>query len=267
MKPGKTRSSWHLPGAKRCFRAARPCALLVLLLPLGCRSDGPKVEQNLMSPTSALERSAAVARCYAVVCPDVLDLTFANHPELSGPHPVGVDGRLDLEPLGQPRVEGQTTEEIARQLAVLAGVPVEEISVRVEEYHGQCLYVFGEVMGLQRAVPYQGQETVIDLLRRIGGITAGAAPQAVYVVRPHIADGSRPEVFHVDLEGIVLRGDQRTNLRLEPYDQVHVGVTRRAGWEKVVPPWLRPLYERLCGWFPGPQKQPEPDAKVPSRAQ
>src|SRR5262245_46532111 len=267
MKPGKARSFWYLPGARRWLRAVRRCALLAALLGAGCRSDAPKLEQNLMSSNAALQRSAAVARYYTVVCPDLLDLVIVHHSELSGPHPVGVDGRLDLEPLGQPRVEGLTTEEIALQLAQLAAMPVEDVSVRVGEYHGECLYVFGEVMGSQRAVPYQGQETVIDLLRRIGGITPGAAPQAVFVVRPHINDSSRPEVFHVDLKSIVLRNDQRTNLRLEPYDQIHVGVTRRAGWEKCVPPWLRPLYERLCGWLPGPDKLPEPDAKAPSRAQ
>ncbi|HYV37763.1 MAG TPA: hypothetical protein VE988_18910, partial [Gemmataceae bacterium] len=103
------------------------------------------------------------------------------------------------------------------------------------------IYVIGEVIGLQRAVPYHGQETVLDLLQRTGGITPGAEPEGVYVVRSHVGDAKRPEVFHVDLRAIVIDHDERTNLRLQPFDQVHVAATRRAGLQKIMPPWLRKL--------------------------
>jgi protein involved in polysaccharide export with SLBB domain len=218
----------------------------------GCCSNKATVEQNLMSCHGHYQPGAGVAESYVVVCPDVLDLVVANHPELSGLHPIGVDGRLDLEPLGRPRVEGQTVHEIALELADLTGLPPSKVTVEVADYYGQCIYLFGEVMGSQRAVPYHGQETVLDLLQRTGGITSGAAPEEVYVVRTHVSDGQRPEVFHVDLEAIVLKHDDKTNLRLQPFDQVHVGATRRAGLQKCVPPWLRPCYQRVCGWLPMP---------------
>jgi len=203
-----------------------------------------------MSCHGLYKPGAGVAESYIVVCPDVLDLVIENHPELSGLHPIGVDGRLDLEPLGRPRVEGHTVLEVGQQLADLADVPASKVHVQVGDYHGQCIYLFGEVMGSQRAVAYQGQETVLDLLQRTGGITPEAAPEEVYVVRTHVSDGKRPEVFHVDLQAIVLKHDDKTNLRLQPYDQVHVGATRRAGVQKCVPPWLRPCFQCLCGWVP-----------------
>jgi protein involved in polysaccharide export with SLBB domain len=242
MKPGGAWSTWQTARAKRSLLAGLCCALALLA---GCRSTGA-VESLLMADPY---QPVGVAQHYAVTCPDVLDITFANHPELSGPHPVGVDGRIDLLPLGQPRVEGQTVDEIACRLAQLAGLPGPGVQVHVADYRAQCVYLFGEVMGSQRAVPYQGQETVLDLLRRTGGITSGAAPEEVYVVRTHVGDAQRPEVFHVDLRAIVLQQDEQTNLRLQPFDQVHVGATRRAGLEKCVPPWLRPCYERMCGWM------------------
>jgi len=227
---------------------------LAALFLAGCCSTDAKVSQNLMACHSHYQPGAGIAESYVVVCPDALDLRFDNHPELSGLHPIGVDGRLDLEPLARPRVEGQTVPEIAQQLAEVLEVPQSKVHVRVAEYHGQCIYLFGEVMGSQRAVPYQGQETVLDLLQRTGGITPGAAPEEVYVVRTHVGEGEgeRPEIFHVDLRAIVLKHDDRTNLRLQPFDQDHVGATRRAGLQKCVPPWLRPLYQELCGWLPLP---------------
>jgi protein involved in polysaccharide export with SLBB domain len=136
---------------------------------------------------------------------------------------------------------------MARVLAASLKLPPEAIRVRVVEFQSQQIYLFGEVIDLPRAVPYQGPETVLDLLQRVGGITPGAAPGDVQVVRTHISEGRPPEVFHVNLRAIVANQDQRTNVRLQPYDRVHVGQTRKACLEKCVPPWLRPAYQFLCG--------------------
>jgi protein involved in polysaccharide export with SLBB domain len=105
----------------------------------------------------------------------------------------------------------------------------------------------GQVVGLHRAVPYQGPETVLELLQRVGGVTPGAAPDDVYVVRSRLAEGRPPEVFRVNLRAVVLYHDARTNVRLEPFDQVFVGETRESCLKKCVPPVLRPVYDLVCG--------------------
>jgi protein involved in polysaccharide export with SLBB domain len=212
----------------------------------------PKVDRTLMAEKGSVTRNEGVAERYLIGCPDVLELVVAGQPEHSGRCVVGPDGRIDLGSLGRPRVEGRTTIQAAEGVARAAGLPPQYVAVRVVEFRSQVLYLFGEVNGLQRAVPYRGQETVMDLLQRTGGITPGAAPEDVYLVRSRVAEGKRPEVFHVDLRGIVMKGDHKTNLRLQPFDQIHVGATRRARLEKCVPPWLRPLFHALCGQFPTP---------------
>jgi hypothetical protein len=109
------------------------------------------------------------------------------------------------------------------------------------------LYLFGEAAGGERAVPYQGPETVLDLLQRVGGLASGAAVGNVQVMRSHVADGTSPELFQVDLAAIVLHGDQKTNVRLEPFDQIYIGQTKRSCLKTLVPPWLQALCERLTG--------------------
>lgn len=128
-----------------------------------------------------------------------------------------------------------------------AGVLPGGTSARVAEFNSQHLYLFGEVNGLQRVVPYRGPETILDLLQRAGGIAPGAALGQIRVVRPHVADGRPPEVFTVDLAAILLKHDQDTNVPLQPSDHVYVGESGKSRLAPCFPPWLRPLYEALSG--------------------
>jgi protein involved in polysaccharide export with SLBB domain len=202
-----------------------PPRLLALGLAMltGCASHCAQVDQALMANHAAPAHTQDVAEHYKVGCPDVLEIVVAGHPE------------------------GHGSGEIADQVARVAGLPRAAVQVHVAEYNSEQIYVFGEIKGQQRVVPYRGPETVSDLLQRLGGITPGAEPKDVYVVRANVAEGRRPEVHPIDLRAIVLRHDQRTNLKLEPCDQVFIGETGQSSYKKCIPPCLLPLYEALCG--------------------
>jgi protein involved in polysaccharide export with SLBB domain len=232
MEPGKGRSFWW--------------TVWIWFL-AGCAAQRSQVDRALSPARGPSAAAAGAVEPYAVHCPDVLQVTLADQPDLSGPRVIGADGRIDLGPLGRLRVEGQTPNEIVRRLAAQTGIAADRIHVDVTSFNSQQVYVFGQVRGLQRAVPYHGPETVLDLLQRLGGVTAGAAPHDVYVVRSHVTEGGSPEVFHINLRSIVLSSDPQTTLRLQPFDQVYVGESRQASLAKCVPPCLRPLYETICG--------------------
>jgi protein involved in polysaccharide export with SLBB domain len=221
------------------------------LLLSGCVFLHPPIDEALKSPNALVTSEAEVATSYRLACPDTVEISVDGRPASASPRQVGPDGRIDLGPLGKPRIEGSTVSEVSTTVGRLAGVPPERVSVRVTKFESQKVYVFGQVHGVQRAVPFRGQETVLDLLVRVGGITPGAEPEAVYVIRPHVATGGRPEIFSVDLRAIVMKHDLRTNVRLEPFDQVYIGESQRSCYEKCIPPFLRPLYETLCGMHRG----------------
>jgi protein involved in polysaccharide export with SLBB domain len=245
------------------FRRAAPAwvgpALLLVAL-TGCAGSRPHVDRALLADGGGGARNLGVAENYTIGCPDVLDVAVAGRPDLSGPRPVGPDGTIDLGPAGPVRVEGRTPPEAAARIAGQAHVPTAGVRVGVAQFNSQEVYLSGPGVGVPRAVPYRGQETVLDMLQRVGGVTPSAAPEDVYVVRSHVAEGERPEVFHIDLRGIVMKRDQHTNLRLQPFDQVHVGETRQGRLDKVLPPWLRPLYQACWGIAPLQR-----DASVPTR--
>jgi protein involved in polysaccharide export with SLBB domain len=186
--------------------------------------------------------AAPAAEAYRVGCPDVLFLECPGRPELAGERAIDARGGLDLGPFGNLRVEGLTAAEVAQLVAQKVRGPAR---VAVVEFRRQHVYLFGEVEGRQRAVPYQGPETVVSLLRRAGGLTKDGAPGQVYLVRNPRLDDQEPQVFHVDLQAILLRGDERTNVVVHPQDQVYVPETKQAKLGKCLPPWLRPVAQAV----------------------
>src|SRR6516165_5532027 len=234
MEFGQAALCWkHLcgRGLKPRFTLGGSVGLCLLLL-AGCALTRSNLDQALMSEKGSQVRNENVAECYLVHCPDVLALRVTNRRDLTGTRTVGPDGRIDLGPYGRLRVQGRSTAECARLIAREAGIAPARVRVQVAEYRSQQIYLFGQVNGLQRAVPYQGPETVLDLLQRTGGIMRGAEPRDVYVVRSHVANGASPQLVHINLPAILESQDQQSNLRLEPFDQVFIGETGPSSFEK-----------------------------------
>ncbi len=234
MRPGRRRPAW---------RALAVLPALALVLTAGCAGDG-RLERALLSGRDSAAHVADRDEHYIVHCPDVVEVRTTGEPMDC---PVGADGRIALADGDRLCADGLTAGEIAGSAARRLGLPPEQVHVDVSGYNSQQIYLFGQVAGVQRAVTYRGPETVVDLLRRAGGVAPGAAPGDVQVLRSHVADGRSPELFHVDLQAILLKNDPRTNIRLEPFDQVYVGQSRKSSLTDVFPPWLQPLYERAAG--------------------
>jgi polysaccharide biosynthesis/export protein len=259
MKTSRGWSCWKT--ARAWLALALPC----LLLPAsGCAKDRDLVEKNLLAVRNSTQRHEGVDECYRVACPDVIELHVYRRPEFSQRYPIAIDGKIDLGEYGKVRVEGRTPGEIARLMAQEVGESAENVRARVVEFHSAHVLLFGEVVGFQRSIPYRGQETVLDLLQRVGGITVGAEPKDVYVVRPHLGDSLRPEVFHVDLHAIVVKHDYKTNLRILPFDQIYVGETCQAKLERALPPWIRTVCQTLGHSQDAPSPPRQNQDTVPS---
>jgi protein involved in polysaccharide export with SLBB domain len=176
---------------------------------------------------------------YTLACPDVVEISTGPEHDVTGRLTVEPDGTIPLGTDGRLRVEGLTPGELAGQLADLLGVGRPEINVHVTEFASRQVFLCGPEAGKERSAPYYGPESVVDFIRRMGGLSQDAQPREVYVIRPNVAAGRRPQVFHVDLEAILVRNDQDSNVKLEPYDQVYVGETERAIVAKYLPQWMR----------------------------
>jgi protein involved in polysaccharide export with SLBB domain len=239
MEAGEGRSTWW--PFKRAWLG------LLLWLPAGCALCQSSLDRAIPTDQGLAARRESGAEAYTVGCPDVLELLLDDHPQLSGQREIGPDGRIDIGGGRRLRVEGCTVAQITSFFNQVTETRPEAVHVRVAQYRSQQLYLLGQVAGLPRVVPYQGPERIADLLHRVGGITPGAAPNDIRVVRPHASEGQASEVLRIDLQAIVLRHDVRTNIYLQPQDQIYIGETRQCSILKCIPPWLRPVYETLWG--------------------
>jgi protein involved in polysaccharide export with SLBB domain len=243
--------------------------VLFLLLLNGCVSTSRREEVAKALGSAAVApatRSESVAESYRLACPDVVEIAVAGSPQASGHFVLNAEGRIALESMLNPRVEGETAASLAKRIAVEFGLSEDQVTCRVVRHESRVLFVHGPVTDGDRAVPYRGTENVVSLLRRCGGLAPAADVRDVHLVRANIASGGRPQVFTIDLEAILLRGDPTTNVLVQPFDDIYIGARPRAMIGDVMPDLLRPLYRGFCTVFPGacpkdrqqPPGDPEP---------
>jgi protein involved in polysaccharide export with SLBB domain len=225
--------------------------LLLLLLGSGC-ADCRFLSQTCPQPPDphlAAQLPAPTAS-YRLGCPDVLQIRFADYPEWDVLAVVDLDGRLPLESPGPLHVEGRTLEAVREELARMAQVPVERVTVQLAAPRASRIYLHGPIRGRTRIVPYQGPEPVIDFLKRVGGLPPGSKLSEVYVVRPNVAAGQRPEVFPVDVRAVLIDNNPATNIPLRPSDTVYIGETNRSAIARLLPHWLGRIYRHFAGLLP-----------------
>jgi protein involved in polysaccharide export with SLBB domain len=187
---------------------------------------------------------------YRLACGDVVEVRFDTQPQWDALVAVSLDGRLPLGLPAEPRVEGLTVSESRDLLAQSVQIPPDAVQLRLVEPRGQYLFVHGPIRGRLRIVPYQGPETVLDFLKRISGLPPGTQLGQIYVVRPGVAQGQRPQVFRCDVRSALYGLPTLYNVPLQPGDLIYLGETGPSVLARFLPDWLAPLYCRLLGLWP-----------------
>lgn len=229
----------------------RACALWLVLLAGGCASKRDQIAQALSPALHAPPtQGPATDEDYRIGHPDSVEIVVEGMPECSGRFPINVDGRIENSRLSNPRVDGETAVSLQRLIARDLGLSPRQVRCRALAFASQAIFVRGAIDGGDRAVAYRGPERVVDFIRRCGGLLPSANANDVQVVRANVAEGRRPQVFTVDLEGILLRGEPDTNVILHSLDEVYIGERPRAKLGRALPEFLRPIYRGICATMP-----------------
>ena len=237
----------------RYERRGSRCALLVVLACLfagGCTSTRKQVSQALGGNVHApVTREETVEQSYRIGCPDIVEIAIDGAPG-GGQYVVSAEGRIAFAPLGNPRIEGETSASLAQRISSELRLKPEQVHCKVVAHRGRVIFIHGPIEGGDRAVTYRGTESVVGLIRRCGGLTPAADFKDVHIVRSNVALGGIPQVFAVDLEAILLRGEPQTNVPVQPFDEIFIGETPRSKIGRALPDWLRPAYRGFCGLIP-----------------
>jgi polysaccharide biosynthesis/export protein len=169
---------------------------------------------------------------YVVGPQDVLAITVFDQQDLGGKYAVEADGTFTFTLIGRVRAGGLTLREVEASLRkeLADGFFKDpQLSVAVEQYRSQRIFVVGEVRN-PGTYALTGDMTLIEALARAGSTNEAASGEAL-IVRPHA--GAHPEgpvlpdqedgsdVIRVDIKELQ-SGRLSQNAQLQDNDTVFV---------------------------------------------
>jgi polysaccharide biosynthesis/export protein len=172
---------------------------------------------------------------------------------IRGDHLVRPDGSISLGLYGSVRVTGLTLPEakaaIEAQLSQFLEKP--EVAVDVFAYNSKVFYVIFDGGGNGQTVarlPVTGNETVLDAVANLNGLSPVGDKRRIWIARPAPACNACDQVLPVDWVGIVTRGETATNYQLLPGDRVYVQADPFITLDTKLGRLLNP-FERIFGFI------------------
>jgi len=160
---------------------------------------------------------------YKIGPKDLLEISVFGVNELNTTVRVSEDGKITLPLLKEVVVEGLTKSELEKKLTTLLEekyVQNPQITIFIKEYQSKRVSVMGAV-GKPGDYELLGRQTLLQILSQAGGLTRDAAKE-IFVMR-RLQDGSSVS-HHISIDDLILRGDPKFNILIEPNDVVNVPV-------------------------------------------
>ena len=169
---------------------------------------------------------------YVIGSQDVLMITVWDQPDLSGKFTVEADGSFTFPLIGRIMAGGLTLRDLEGQLRKRLAdgyFKNPQVSVAVEQYRSQRIFVMGEVRS-PGTYPLTGNMTLIEALARAGSTTMDAGGEAV-IVRPPAGKAASAPVLPNQVEasqvvrvsiGDLQSGQLSQNIALQDGDTIFV---------------------------------------------
>lgn len=176
---------------------------------------------------------------------------MAGMQPVTGQYVVAPDGTINLRKYGQVLVSGKTVPEVKaaveNQLKKFLDAP--DVSVNIISYNSKVYFVITQGAGLGdsvRRLPVTGNETVLDAISQIGGLSQISSKKNIFIVRPSASDAQKATILHVGWDAISRRGETATNYQIMPRDRVYIGEDRLLTTTNLLSKKTAPL-ERAMG--------------------
>jgi protein involved in polysaccharide export with SLBB domain len=215
--------------------------------------------QSPDAPTAATPHELATQPlpAYRIEPPDVISITMLKQSKavdsqpVAGQYLVGPDGTINLNAYGLAQISGKSVAEakaaVENQLKKYFDKP--EVSVNVVAYNSKVYYIITQGAGLGdsvRRMPITGNETVLDAISQINGLSQVSDCKKIWIVRPSPSDSQKATVLPADWRAITRRGETATNYQLFPRDRVYIGEDAQITGSNVISKNTAPI-ERAMG--------------------
>jgi polysaccharide export outer membrane protein len=173
--------------------------------------------------------------------------------QVRGPHLVRPDGTVWFDIYGGVRVVGLTVPQarkaIEEHLSQFFLDP--EVALNVTGYNSKVYYVCFDSgfngAGTIIRQPVTGNETVLDVISGVGGLSAIADYKRIWIARPGPA-GCPPQLLPIDWRAITEFADPSTNYQILPGDRIFVKAAPMPSFGARMDRVLAPI-ERLFGFI------------------
>jgi len=182
-----------------------------------------RTKENSISSTDLIKRfEGPRVSSYTLGEGDEITVEIWNHPELSGRHVVGPDGKITVPVSGVLAVAGLTREDTQTAITGALGKYYSDlaVTVRVDKYTSYRIFILGRVSS-PGALQFESQPTLLDVVTRAGGLPIGGVG-AEKAGLGRCAIIRRDEMVWVDLKNLVSRGNLSLNIRLSRNDLVYM---------------------------------------------
>lgn len=189
--------------------------LLFVALTSGCQTFN---NSNVLSVDQMVDSGADFD--YLIGPGDRLNIFVWRNPDVSANGiPVMPDGRISSPLVGDLVATGKTPIQLAKEIEEILAEVIKNplVTVTVVQYVGeykQQVRVVGEAT-TPRALPYNSNMTLLDVMIAVGGLTEFAAGNKATIVRQ--SDGVEKQ-YNVKIEDLLKGGDIKANVKVAPGD-------------------------------------------------
>lgn len=188
------------------------------MLLLSCSQKELRVRE-IEVPAEAPDPAAPTGEFYVIGPGDALAIVVWREPSVSGTAKVRPDGYITLPLINEVQVSGMTTGALRKVLEEKYQEFINNpfVTVRVEGIASSEIFLIGQV-NKPGAYPALGNDTILQLLTRAGGLTAFADRDDIRVIR---REGSKVTEFLVSYDAII-EGDLTQDILIRPGDRIIV---------------------------------------------
>jgi len=156
---------------------------------------------------------------YVIGAGDVLNINIWKEPTISGTVKVRPDGFVTLPLVNEIQVVGMTTTQLRKVLEdKYKEFTIDPfVTVRLEAIASSEVFLVGQVKS-PGAFPLNGNETLLQILVRAGGLTVFADRTNIRVLR---RDGDKVTEYVADYDAII-KGNLKHDILLRPGDRIIV---------------------------------------------